>query len=207
MNTYISSSEELEERWGPHHSNQGDMLIGTNGYEYGGYDYGNTNHAAGTLNGCMDCHYEVRNTYFLGGHSFNMSYDGAHNTAACAVCHSDMEEAEDFNRAYLGGEGIQDMVEELIETLFDRLVLAGLVEYYPEEGEWLPADGRVTTADSAGAVWNWLVVEEDQSHGVHNPTYTLDLLISSLEFLGVPLPAAYARTIDAAWRDKLYTKH
>ncbi len=206
VNTYISASEELSEHWGPHHSNQGDMLIGTNGYEYDDYDYGNTNHAAGTLNGCLDCHYEVRNSYFMGGHSFNMSHDGEHNTNACAVCHGDMEDEEDFDRSYLGGAGIQEQVISLTEDLFDRLVITGLIEYYAEDDAWGPAEDRVTTADSAGAVWNWLMVEEDRSHGVHNPRYTLDLLTSALEFLGV-IPAPPSLTDDTEWRKELYSRN
>lgn len=205
VDTYISKSEELSQHWGPHHSPQGDMLVGTNGYEFDDYDYGNTNHRSATANGCLDCHFEVSNSAFLGGHSFNMEHNDEYNVDACAECHSDMEDAEDFNRPYLGGAGIQDQVRTLTAQLFDRFVTAGLLVYYAEDDAWEPAEDRVTTADSAGALWNYLIAEEDQSHGVHNPRYTLDLLISALEFLGVP-PASQPPTAEAQSRNDQYSR-
>ncbi len=33
-----------------------------------------------------------------------------------------------------------------------------------------------TSADSAGAVWNLALVEDDRSEGVHNPAYIKELL-------------------------------
>lgn len=191
VNTYISASESITSiHWGPHHSVQGDMLIGSNGYEYSGYDYDiQTNHK-GTGGGCLDCHFETSNSYYLGGHSFNMAYEIGHdevyNTLACARCHSDMEEADDFNRAFAGGAGIQDSVQTLIATLQGMLETAGLIAFDPEEGHVLPLPGIKTSADSAGAIWNWLMAEEDRSHGVHNPRYIVNLLYSSILFLQGP---------------------
>ena len=54
---------------------------------------------------------------------------------------------------------------------------------------------RATSADSAGAVWNYLIVEGDRSEGVHNAKYILGLLTSSIEFLNgtLPTPAPLAR--------------
>ena len=198
VDTYISDNEELSEHWGPHHSNQGDMLIGTNGYEFDGYDYDiKTNHRGATENGCLDCHFDVRASYFLGGHSFNMAYgEGAEerfNTGACAQCHSDMEEADDFNRAYAGGGGIQDSVTTLANNLRTILLNAGLIEYSAVEDSYHPIEDLVTSADSAGAVWNWLFIEEDRSEGVHNPKYAIDLLTSAIQFMqSSPSPTAKA---------------
>ena len=45
-----------------------------------------------------------------------------------------------------------------------------------------------TSADSAGAVWNYLVAEEDRSHGVHNPKYVMGLLKSSIQYIQSPPP-------------------
>jgi hypothetical protein len=46
-----------------------------------------------------------------------------------------------------------------------------------------PLDGVFTSQDSAGAVWNYLLVEEDRSLGIHNPEYAIDLLNSAIEFI------------------------
>ena len=188
VNTYITARERISSsRWGPHHSVQGDMLIGSNGYEYEDFDYDiQTNHR-GPGGGCLDCHFETPNSYYLGGHSFNMAHgeggEEVYNTAACARCHSDMEEAEDFNKMFAGGGGIQDSVQTLVSTLQGMLETAGLIAYDDEEGIFLPLGGVTTSADSAGAVWNWLMAEEDQSHGVHNPRYIVNLLYSSIQFM------------------------
>jgi len=39
------------------------------------------------------------------------------------------------------------------------------------------------TPDEIGAVWNYILVEEDRSAGVHNPDYIRDLLQGSLDYL------------------------
>ncbi len=45
-----------------------------------------------------------------------------------------------------------------------------------------PVVGKYPEAEE-GALWNWLVVEEDGSLGVHNSAYTKALLQSALEAL------------------------
>ncbi len=188
VNTYVTGRIELTERWGPHHSVQGDMLLGTNGYEYDDYTYeqivGHRNPS--TDNGCNDCHFEKSLGYIAGGHSFNMKgeFEGEEEllTVACEKCHGEMD---DFNR-----RGVQDSVQTLVTQLEGMLVSAGLLagEGQPEE---FP-DGVTTSADSAGAVWNYLMAWEDRSRGVHNSKYIIGLLRSSIEYMqgSVEPPAA-----------------
>jgi len=185
VNTYVEEPTELSERWGPHHGPQSDMLWGTNGYEYAAFGpYGQTNHRGAGDDGCLDCHFKVTSNYILGGHSFNMKFiaegDTSLNTDACGQCHSS---TDDFN---IGG--VQDIVHTLLEDLESRLVAAGLLG-----SEGLPLE-VTTSQDSAGAVWNFLIVEDDRSFGVHNRQYILDLLNSAIQFmngdLGATPPAA-----------------
>ena len=165
--TNISSTH-----WGPHYSCQADMLIGSNGYEYSDYDYTITKHRSATADGCLDCHFEVTSNNVLGGHSFNMvgmvEGEEAENTAACEKCHTDVSSFDI--------EHVQTEVEEMVEHLEGLLESAGL---------W--ADGGPviikTSADSAGAVWNLALVEDDRSEGVHNPAYIKGLLESSIQFM------------------------
>ncbi|MEJ2722717.1 MAG: hypothetical protein P8181_16505, partial [bacterium] len=42
---------------------------------------------------------------------------------------------------------------------------------------------RTELGDSAGAVWNYLIVHEDRSEGIHNPKYIKSLLQSSIDFM------------------------
>ncbi len=171
--TYVSEPTALSRFWGPHHSTQGDLLIGSNGYEYAGFSYEQTAHRSATDNGCLDCHFKETSNYVVGGHSFNMVFDTGsgviENTAACADCHGGIS-SFDFN-------GVQTEVDSLVSELRSRLLTAGLID-----GADHPASTTVS-ADSAGAVWNFLVVLEDRSRGIHNPDYARGLLQSSILFM------------------------
>jgi hypothetical protein len=192
IRTYIAAAPArttLSTRFGPHHGPQGDMLIGSNGYEYAGYTYERSNHRSATTDGCLDCHMKTTSQNVVGGHSFNMAWgaEGAEilNTEACAKCHG---EIGDFAEVGLGTALSQDSVDVLMVDLEARLVAAGLM-----------ADGAPkamkTSADSAGAVYNLLLAKEDRSHGVHNPKYIVGLLQSAIDFIqGSPgLTAAHAQ--------------
>jgi hypothetical protein len=170
--------------WGPHHGNQGDMLLGSNGYEYAGYTYEQTMHRQATVDGCVDCHFRATSNSVVGGHAFNMRFIGRaeggeeeeyDNTAACAPCHGGID---DFNVG-----GVQDSVETLAAELEGLLEAAGLWE----DGH--PKAGVTTSVDSAGAVWNLASVHDDRSHGVHNARYTIGLLNASILFMEGNLPS------------------
>jgi hypothetical protein len=165
----------LSTHWGPHHGVQSDMLLATNGYEYTGYQYEDLDyHRTLGSDGCLECHFATPGTYGLGDHSFNMvlGMEGEedYNVEGCNNCHSGFE---DFSY-----KSIQDSVATLMEDLHTLLMDAGLVD---DTGH--PLEGRSTSADSAGAVWNFLMAEEDRSHGVHNSKYIIGLLQSSIDFL------------------------
>jgi hypothetical protein len=167
----------LSTRVGPHHGPQGDMLIGSNGYEYAGYTYERSNHRSATDDGCLDCHMKTTSQNVVGGHAFNMAWgvegDEILNTAACATCHG---EIGDFAEVGAGTALCQDSVDVLIADLEERLVAADLMA----NGA---AKAGKTSADSAGAVYNLLLAKEDRSHGVHNPKYIVGLLRSAIEFI------------------------
>ena len=184
INTYATATTTLTNRWGPHHSNQADLLLGTNGYEYVGYTYETTNHASATEDGCIDCHMKTTLQNVVGGHAFNMEWtEGTEeilNVAACTDCHG---EIDDFNEVTFAGVSLQDSVEVLVGDLRTRLVTAGLVD-----GTTGLPKSVSTARDSAGAVWNYLFVEEDRSKGVHNPKYAIGLLHSAIQYIDGDLP-------------------
>ena len=188
--SYVGSGDDAvtisSTHWGPHHSTQGDMLIGTNGYEYDGYDYEITPHRSATKNGCLDCHYEATSNNLVGGHSFNMRGDARDeggefmsllNTAACEPCHGELD---DFNY-----NGAQDEIDALVHDL--EILLEDMGIYH--DGH--PVRGFETTADSAGALWNYLMVVESRSRGVHNFKYYKGLLESAIMYLNGELAPAY----------------
>ncbi|MHC4800272.1 MAG: hypothetical protein ACYTF1_26830 [Planctomycetota bacterium] len=194
VETYVVDSVEMSNHFGPHHSNQSDMLLGENAYEYDSYDYdADSWHSAGVAEGCVKCHFRVSETYELGGHTFWVkTEDGEENTDACNVdgCHHNIE-IDDFDRLaaedFDGNgaiEGVQTEIEGLMEELEGLLIGAGLLEFIADEGVWEPTDDLVVPdADSAGAVFNWAFVHEDKSHGIHNTRYAVALLQSSINYM------------------------
>jgi len=197
VTTTVVAGVELSGHWGPHHSNQADMLIGANAYEFAGYDYDNSWHATGVTDGCVECHMSSAVHQTIGGHSWNMKNDdrGFENITGCNVdgCHSadpvgsvDRENVGDLNGDGTT-EGVQTELHHLLDSLGGLLVSAGLLE----DGHPV-ADLVVSTADSAGALYNFLFVEEDRSFGVHNTDYAYDLLISSINFLNTGDPNGVA---------------
>lgn len=180
VNEYVTDSVTLSGHWGPHHGPQGDMLFGSNGYEFAGWDYDDTgSHRTINEDGCVGCHVSGgTQNYQVGGHSFAMrgtvDTEEILNVAACNQCHDEGgEELEDFDY-----ENIQTDITALLHDLEVLLEAAG----YISEGH--PVSGATPTQDEAGAVWNYLLVEEDRSWGVHNPGYMTDLLESSIDAMG-----------------------
>lgn len=200
--TYITPRTTMTTRFGPHYGTQGDMLIGTNGYEYAGWTYNRTMHREATTSsgkdGCLECHFKATSQYVVGGHSFEMRANADEplsgvtevlNVGACAPCHGTIN---DFNEVG-PGYSVQDSVDVLVANLKARLVTAGLVD-----GATGLAKARGTSADSAGAVWNYLLAKYDRSRGVHNAQYVMGLLNSSIAFIQTPPPPPLATRLRVA---------
>lgn len=190
--TYVTDDLELSTHYGPHYSNQADMLLATNAYEYAGYTYSSSYHAA-VSDGCVTCHMSTSLHESVGGHSWNMRNEERHfeNTFGCNIDACHRGNLDSLNRLAesdfdLDGaiEGVQDEIRGLSDSLRSLLLDANLLEYVAADEAYEPVDGReVATADSVGALYNWLFVHEDRSHGIHNTEYAVDLLQSSINFL------------------------
>jgi formate-dependent nitrite reductase cytochrome c552 subunit len=180
VGTYVVALT-MTTRFGPHHGPQGDMLIGSNGYEYAGYTYEQGSHALATTtdgkDGCLECHMKTTSQNVVGGHSFNMATadDAIINIGGCAKCHAGIA---DFD-----WDGVQTEISGLISDLETLLVNAGFITM---NGEAAVPNAVAVTADQAGAVYNLLLAKEDRSEGVHNPNYIRGLLQSSIDFMNTP---------------------
>ncbi|MHC4329683.1 MAG: hypothetical protein ACYSWW_16340, partial [Planctomycetota bacterium] len=139
--------------WGPHHGPQSAMLLGLGG---AGEVVGKPSfHTKMVADTCVTCH--------IGpdmDHSFVAN-------AGCAECHG-----EDFDN-----DSKQAEVEALIVQLHDLLEAKGLYhDGHPVVG--------IYPAAQAEALWNYIFIAiEDASLGVHNPSYTRDLLNASIAAL------------------------
>lgn len=144
--------------YGPHHGPQATLLQGIGGAELGtGYP------AAGTdphriQSSCVKCHMNEDAT--AGGHTWHM------NVNACTTCHAGATDM-DVN-------GKQTEIAGLIDELADGLVANGLLD---DEGH--PLTG-LFPIDHAKAYYNYALVVDDRSNGVHNYEYIKTLLINSI---------------------------
>jgi len=125
---------------------------------------------------CGTCHMGQAFGEQAGGHTWKMSYDyhGSErpNTAGCtAACHGSLT-SFDYN-------GVQTMVEDLMDELFVELVRIGVkvdgANWYAVKGSW--------PANVAGAMLNYQMIGEDRSHGVHNPDYVIGILQGSIDLM------------------------
>ena len=188
VTTYVVDSVSVNSRFGPHHSNQSDMVIGTGAYEYAAYSYSSSWHSTGVADGCISCHMSNSMHESVGGHSWNMENEDRsfENITGCnqTSCH-DTSPLGDLNPLASADfdwdgttEGVHDEIEGLLDSLVVLLDAANLTD-----STGRPISRTVASADSAGAIYNFKFVEEDRSHGIHNTKYTVGMLQSSINFL------------------------
>ncbi len=163
--------------WGPHHGPQSAVLLGISAY---GVPDTTSIHYTLVEEGCPVCH--VAN----GDHTF------APSTAGCQDCHAELDT--------LDRNGVQTEIKALLDELEGLLLDAGLLELsVDEEGEWVeltptlgitgyehtgvhPNPG-IYSEEQAGAAWNYMIVAEDNSLGVHNPSWVKAILVKSIELM------------------------
>ncbi len=159
--------------WGVHHGPQAGILAGTGGYEIG-TGYSNSSHTTVVTDGCVTCHMAEAYGTQAGGHQMGMTYNyHGHttiNTAGCVACH----DASGINNKI---EATQSHVVDLLSQLQTALMNHGAMN---ETGGIIP--GKMS-ADVAGALLNYGMVEADGSEGVHNGNYVRTLLQNSINAL------------------------
>ena len=160
--------------WGSSHASEAAILGGTGGYELpGSTTYTNSMHTTMVTDGCVTCHMAEADGVQSGGHTLKMGYMSGENfrpsTAACEPCHPDIDDF-DVN-------GVQTEIAGLLEDLETRLQANDMLG---ERGRIVPA---TWSPDKAGVYLNYLLAEDDKSHGVHNAKYIRALLKNSIEAL------------------------
>jgi hypothetical protein len=197
VRSYVIDNVKLSSRWGPHHSDQGDILAGAGGYEYAGYTYQVSPHTGVLTDGCIQCHMEGSWANKTGGHTWNMAdeeSDHEHLTG-CNVdaCHGTTGPLTTFNRTAAEDfdgdgtiEGVQDEISGLLADLGALLTTKGLMAVSGEG--YAPKSVTVTDSDSAGAVYNYMVIAEERSLGIHNTKYAVGLLKSGMNFISTGDP-------------------
>jgi len=126
--------------------------------------------------------------YNVGGHSFNMEDESGNNLSlVCGTCHSEVgsrgspyvviTDGVDYDRNGTS-EGFMTEVEGMLDSLRTILLARGLID-----GTDHPVDTTIVDPNETGSVWNFIVLHEDRSYGVHNPKYTVQLLNWSWDYM------------------------
>jgi hypothetical protein len=190
--TLPTPTDSISSRYGSHHGPQGDLFEGANGYQYSNptYPYESSSHRALFADGCIDCHMgnpQIHDGYKVGGHSFNMVDEatGTNLSAGCARASNCHPAATSYNfiaKADYDGNGVIDSVHTEFAGLVDTLQALLIQGGYLNATTLAPKSMRVPT-DVAGAVYNYVMVNEDRSQGAHNFKYVVALLKNSIKYL------------------------
>jgi hypothetical protein len=143
--------------WGAHHGPQAEMMLGVGGSP--DVTGAPSPHYGAVTDTCVNCH--------MGGDSANHSFTA--NVATCTQCHSG---ATNFDM-----NGAVTALDTKIAAVQAALTTAGLLD---KTGTIVPG---TYPAPKASALWNYLLVTEDKSHGVHNMPYAEALLDAALAAL------------------------
>ena len=186
--TYV---EEYQSHFGPHESNQTDMLAGTNAITFG-KQVTNGHHKDILSNACIDCHMWVTpeegqpGHNRMGEHSFAMHdpLDGVDNVAACAPCHNITSFDEFPASTDHDGDGTTETARAELQGLLD------------EVGKRLPPYGDPAvvvdttqfplshyTPTVLRAAYNHAFITDDGSMGMHNYKFAVSLMKVTLDTL------------------------
>ena len=192
----------LQQTWaggssfGVHDNPAADMLEGVNGWTYGKV-IPSSAHRLAVSNTCVACHMQTvasTDPAYLqaGGHTFSMTYtNGAGTTMdkvdVCIQCHGPIT-SFDMVKVDYNGDGVIEGVQTEVQHLLDKLSTLLPNSTYQANANNYKADGLVKTPSSQTnwpvkfleASYNWGLVNNDESKGVHNAAYAVGLLKASI---------------------------
>ncbi|MFH1183722.1 MAG: cytochrome c3 family protein [Chloroflexota bacterium] len=152
--------EVTSARFGTHYGVEAAMLLGEGGA--GGVTGSPSAHYTTVENTCVACHM---------GDEGNHTYEPV--VTRCVACHAD---ATDFDV-----NGVQTEVQAMVDDLHAQFIARGMMD--KETGLWIAsAEAPATYPEAVGAaMWNYKLVQYDQSMGVHNTAFTKALLQQALD--------------------------
>ena len=179
-NTNITSAH-----WGPHDGPHADIYTGEGGYEYATKMYRNSSHT-GFEKGCVNCHMPaIEANMGVADHSFYPQL-----SVCTASCHRNAENF-DVNGGQSETKIALQSLRESLNTLglLSRDGVNPLTDEELNDEEWRhdearPQNPSAVPAARAGALYNYMIVARGSAFGVHNPSYTNQLLFDSIEAVG-----------------------
>lgn len=181
--TAITSS-----RWGPHHATQANILLGNGAYVFGGAAYSaGHQHNTGIGDGCVKCHMAgVPQDNLAGGHTFKVAYGEEPDLTinaqkACVTCHESWASDDDATAAV---ESAQAAFEARLAELKGLLVERGWINDATNLVNASTSNPlRGLAPSDRGAIFNYLLMDGDPAHGVHNPTYTSSVMNATIAYM------------------------
>jgi len=196
---YTSVASNLSAFFGPHYSNQADMLDGSNAIEYG-IPIGTSGHKFAVQDACVTCHMQATpatgqaSRDKVGEHTFAMKWDGGtpdnpaddvEHVAVCQTCHGPIKSFDDIlAKADFDQDGtiegtrleIEGMIAKLDKLLPPRTSTTVVRQNFDWTLPGLSAAEVAKRKAYTKAWYNWRFVVEDGSNGVHNAGYSIALL-------------------------------
>lgn len=200
---------------GTHENTQADVFYGKGYYDYDGRLKTSNSFHTTLKEACITCHMApnpVENpgpdglkgtrddvkVLSVGGHTWKMENEWKgkvwENTDACATCHAG---TTTFNRPATGdydGNGKIQGVEDEVKGLM--AVLAAQLPKDPATGGVLftPISNANSTEAQRKALWNYSLILRDNSNGIHNTSFAVQLLQKTYkELTGKDVPGATLR--------------
>jgi hypothetical protein len=158
-------------RWGPHYGGQS-LILGARGAFEFGVPFGGNNSAHKNEASCTSCHGAKAVGNLTGGHSLWIgNEEEGDNLFGCniAACH-------DGEVTATWMENKQASVEAKLLALQDALIAKQIIDSVTH---YVLVPKKYTQKQMA-VVWNYKLVYYDRSTGMHNYSYTNDLLDASL---------------------------
>jgi hypothetical protein len=170
------------DRFGAHHSPQADVLFGQDGYEYG-KTLSVSTHGFIVQDACVTCHMPTLTVGSSIHSSHAMTMDSA-GVNGCQSCHPGSKTIADIKTRFQDYDG-NGKVEAF------QVEVAGLMAKLKAKLPIDPATGNPINSmkDSLlvknnpkliQAIWNYYLILNDGSTGVHNPQYVIALLKESI---------------------------
>jgi hypothetical protein len=180
---------------------------GTNAYEFPGKTYGSSAHKDVINDGCVSCHMNLPTgraglSLELGGHSFRIAgvVHGVQtlNVAACSSCHRDVRQAPDNDVFDIIAQEDYDLIGKKepfqleVQGLLDRFVNkegTGLLQklnppFYTQEGTFVSSTSdAVRPIAEVAAFYNYRMIVDDGSLGIHNTKYVIQILYDTIQSL------------------------
>lgn len=200
ISCHMGRGKTPDQKSAPHGSVQTDVMLSKSGAEVAGFNYGKSPHARSD-NTCLSCHMAAGKDG-IKDHTFKMKNENVNNS--CGKCHS-FKTLNPPARGDYDGDGKTEGIQDEVTGLLD--VVKGAVDKKLNGGKFSSAGGKIQFEDAQAkilaappspeiynAAWNYFLIRNDGSKGVHNPAYAVQLLQQTYKALtGTDIPKATLR--------------